>query len=69
MRTYDLSNLKVLIVEKHAPMRVMLFQVLREFGIDKIIDTPSIEDGFEAFIESKPDLVLIDWAPDFDGLR
>ncbi|MEE9317460.1 MAG: response regulator [Rhodospirillales bacterium] len=68
MRTYDLSKLKVLIVEKHAPMRVMLFQVLREFGIDKIIDTPSIEDGFEAFIESKPDLVMIDWAPDFDGL-
>ncbi len=68
MQTYNLSNLKVLIVEKHAPMRVMLRQVLREFGIDQIFDAPTIEGGFEAFIESKPDLVLIDWAPDFDGL-
>lgn len=68
MQKYNLSKLKVLIVEKHTPMRVMLRQVLYEFGIDEIFDASTIEGGFEAFTESKPDLVLIDWAPDFDGL-
>ncbi len=68
MRTYDLSNLKVLIVEKHPPMRIMLRQVLREFGIMETEDASTPEIGFEVFNEQKPDLVLCDWAPDFDGL-
>ena len=68
MRNYDLSNLKMLIVEKHPPMRVMLRQVLREFGITKVEEASTPEAGFETFNEQKPDLVLCDWSPDFDGL-
>lgn len=58
----------MLIVEKHLPMRTMLRQVLREFGVENIYDAPTPELGFEEFNESGPDLVLIDWTPDFDGL-
>ncbi len=68
MQTDALSNLKVLIVEKYPPIRVMLRRVLREFGIEKIEDAPTPEDGFEVFNKQKPDLVLCDWAPNFDGL-
>lgn len=68
MISYDLSNLKVLIVEKQAPMRTMLRQVLREFGVGGIFDASSPKDGFDEFNQTRPDLVLTDWAPDFDGL-
>jgi len=69
MINYDLTNLHVLIVEKHAPMRAMLREVLRQFGIEKIDHATTPEAGFEVFNEMKPDLVLADWAPDFDGVE
>ncbi len=68
MNMYDLSQISVLIVEKHPPMRTMLRQVLKEFGIDNVYDAPTPERGFEEFNQSKPDLVLVDWTPNFDGL-
>ena len=67
-KAYDLSKLEVLVVEKQAPMRALLRQVLREFSITKIEDAYNPEHGFEVFNELSPDLVLVDWAPDFDGL-
>jgi hypothetical protein len=31
--------------------------------------TPSLQiKGFEKFNEKEPNIVLIDWAPDFDGI-
>jgi len=68
MKTYNLSQLAVLIVEKHPPMRTMLRQVLYEFGVENIYDASTPELGFEVFNGHEPDLVLIDWTPDFDGL-
>ncbi len=68
MKTYNLSQISVLVVEKHPPMRTMLRQVLKEFGVENVYDAPTPELGFEEFNEIKPDLVLVDWAPDFDGL-
>ena len=68
MKMYDLSQISVLIVEKHPPMRTMLRQILHEFGIGNVYDASTPELGFEEFNESEPDLVLVDWAPDFDGL-
>lgn len=68
MNLYDLSKLKMLIVEKQAPMCAMLRQILRELGVGEVFDATSPEIGYEEFNNSKPDLVLTDWAPDFDGL-
>ena len=68
MKKYNLTRISVLIVEKHPPMRTMLRQILKEFGVEKVYDTSTPEQGFEEFNESEPDLVLVDWAPDFDGL-
>ena len=69
MKNYDLSKIGVLVVEKQAPMRTLLRQVLREFGVEKIEDAMTPEVGFERFNETTPDLVMVDWAPDFDGLK
>lgn len=68
MEKYDLSSLKVLITERQAPMRTLIRQVLREFGILDTFEAASPEDGFEVFNQETPDLVLCDWAPNFDGL-
>ena len=68
MKPYNLTQISVLIVEKHPPMRTMLRQVLHELGVENIFDASPPELGFEEFNDRKPDLVLIDWAPDFDGL-
>ncbi len=68
MKNFDLTQLSVLIVEKHPPMRSMLRGILRELGVRKTHDTATPEAGFEAFNEKEPDLILIDWAPDFDGI-
>ncbi len=69
MNNYDLSKIRVLVVEKQAPMRTLLRQVLREFGVKNVDDAMTPEDGFECFNQTTPDLVLVDWAPDFDGLK
>lgn len=69
MQFYDLSKIQVLVAEKQAPMRTMLRQVLRELGVEVIHDAANPEDAFDLFNEVEPDLVLADWAPDFDGLK
>jgi len=68
MKNYNLTQLSVLVVEKHHPMRAMLRAILRELGVKNIFDTATPETGFEEFNHKGPDLVLIDWAPDFDGI-
>ncbi len=68
MKNLDLTQLSVLVVEKHPPMRSMFRGILRELGIRKIDDAASPETGFEEFNRRAPDLVLVDWSPGFDGI-
>jgi len=57
-----------LVVEKHHPMRSVLRGILRELGLKKIDDVVSTESGFEEFNKKEPDIVLVDWALNFDGI-
>ena len=66
---YDISGLRVLTVDKHAAIRTLLQNILREFGLREISEATSPEQGFETFNATNPDLVLTDWAPNFDGLN
>ena len=68
MENYDLTQLSFLIVEKHLPMSSMLRGMLRELGVSNVYDAFSPEAGFEEFNHHLPDVVLVDWAPGFDGL-
>ena len=69
MESYDLSNLTVLIVDKYAPMRTLFRQVMRQFGIPHVFDAGDPETGYEKNNDHRPDILFIDWAPDFDGLN
>jgi two-component system, chemotaxis family, chemotaxis protein CheY len=68
MISYDLSNISVLIVEKHSHMRTILRQVLRQFGVPNVFDASEPAIGFQRYKDFYPDIVLLDWGPDFDGL-
>lgn len=68
MKSYDLSHINVLLVEKHGYMRRLLRDVLRQFGIRDIRDCDNPEQAFEMFKERQADLVMTDWAPGLDGI-
>ena len=46
----------------------MLRGILRELGITNVYDASNPEAGFEEFNLQLPDVVLVDWSPDFDGI-
>ncbi|MBT3305457.1 MAG: response regulator [Alphaproteobacteria bacterium] len=56
---------------RHATSAVFL---TRRYGrlwrvrVTEVVDSASPEDGFEKFNKTSPDLILVDWGPDFDGL-
>ena len=68
MENYNLTELAILIVEKRSTMVTMLRGILRELGVRQIYGVSDPEAGFEEFNQKQPDIVLIDWAPGFDGL-
>ena len=68
MDNYNLTQLSVLTVENHPHFSSMLRGILRELGVTNVYDASTPERGFEEFILQVPDVVLVDWSPDFDGL-
>ena len=68
MKSYDLSQLNIMVLEKHVLVRRLLTDVFSEFGVARVFSTPDPADAFEYFCERKPDIVLCDWTPDLDGI-
>lgn len=68
MPEYDLTRLRVLVVDKHPGMRHLVRDILRELGVYNIRLTGTPAEAFEVFKEFNADLILTDWAPDLDGL-
>ena len=69
MKNYDLSALTVLVAEKNSFLRRTIKSVLRTFKVGHIIDAGPIDDAWASFQNSTPDIVFIDWGPDYDGLQ
>jgi len=65
---YDLSKLVILIAEKHPAMKTIIREVLHKFGVRNIYEESTPEAAFESFCSINPDLVTIDWGPEFDGV-
>lgn len=68
MPEYNLTRLRVLVVDKHQGMRHLVRDILRELGVYNIRLTSTPAEAFEMFKEFNADLILTDWAPDLDGL-
>jgi len=68
VNTYNLSNLDVLIVERHGYMRRVMRDILHALGVDKIRQTADIDEAYDLFQENPADLILTDWSPAVDGM-
>ncbi len=68
MKSYDLSKLNILVLEKHLLIRKLLTDVFSEFGVASVFTTPDPEKAFDYHCTMEPDLVLCDWTPDLDGM-
>ncbi len=68
-RPLNLASLSVLIIDDQPFFRVMLSEVLRSFGVQKIAVAADGEDGFSTFLDVQPDIVITDWMmPKLDGI-
>lgn len=68
MQAYNLSNLTILVLEKHLLIRQLLTDVFEEFGVANELSTGDPEVAFDMFMTNPVDLVLSDWTPDLDGM-
>ena len=67
VKSYDLSSLRVLVLEQHQLMRRVLADILKEFGVSKVdtVDTDVL--AWDMFNTNHYDLLLVDWAPALNG--
>lgn len=69
MKSYNLAQLRVLILEENPFMRRLLRLILRELGIRNVSEADNPEIAFRILKENKIDLVFSDWAPGLDALK
>jgi len=59
--SYQLNNLKVLVVEDNMPMLELAKSLLMTFGVVQIFTARSGEEGFQVCCDENPDLIIADW--------
>lgn len=65
---YNLSHLKVLVVERHQFMRRMLRDIFKQLGITQTIICGDAASGWKAFQDQDVDVLFCDWSPGLDGI-
>jgi len=68
MKAYDISQLNILVLEKHLLIRNLLTEVFREFGVPSVHSTPDPEKAWKVFENFPVDIVFCDWCDELDGL-
>lgn len=68
MKHCNLSNLDVLIVERHGHIRRIIRDILQTLGIRKIHEAAGEAEALDIFEEESIDMVLTDWSPSVDGI-
>ncbi len=70
MENFDLTNLKIMIVDDYAPMRRLLFSILRELGINSLTQANNGQHALEELNKAEPDLIITDALMEpMDGLE
>ena len=65
-----LKNLRFLVIDDHAQLRLMLQIILRSLGARDILEAPDGREGLKLTQESQPDIVIADWAMEpMDGFE
>ncbi|OFX13368.1 MAG: hypothetical protein A2516_09685 [Alphaproteobacteria bacterium RIFOXYD12_FULL_60_8] len=68
LKSYDLSHIRVLILDRQMFMRRLIVDVLRQFGVIEVLQADTVEKGFDMVRNSNPDVIFSDWAPGLDGI-
>ncbi len=58
---YNLSDLRVLVIEDNQPMLDIIRSILFAFGVGEVYGVRNGETGFKLYCEIDPDLVICDW--------
>ena len=69
MKSFDVSKLNILVLEKHLLVRRLLTDVFSEFGIATVFSTAEPGEAYQYYTENEPDIVLCDWTPDLNGIE
>ena len=66
---YDLTKVRILIVEDMQPMLQLTISILNMFGFKNVHGAKSVEEGIRLFIQHNHDLIVTDWLMEpHDGL-
>ena len=68
MKSYDLSELNILVLEKNVLLRRLLTDVFSEFGVPTVFSTHDPLEAYNYFCNSAPDIIFCDCTPDLDGM-
>ncbi len=69
MQSYDLTQLSILVLEKHLLIRRLLTDVFSEFGVPTVQSTPDPEVAWDMFSRVPTDIILCDWTEALDGMK
>lgn len=58
---YQFYRISVLVVEDNQPMLEITKALLITFGVGEVITAQNGEEGFRAFCEHNPDIIIADW--------
>lgn len=67
--SYNIENITVLVVDGHEQIRIMIRDVLRKFNIRTVMEATTIEEGYNKICDANPDVIFVDWTPEFDGIN
>lgn len=66
---YDLTHVRLLIVEDMQPMLALTTSILTMFGFKNVHGAKNVEEGYKQFCQYNHDLVITDWLMEpLDGL-
>ncbi len=68
MQAYDLTQLSILVLEKHLLIRKLLTDVFGEFGVPTVQSTGDPSIAWDMFRQSPTDIILSDWTEGLDGM-
>ena len=67
---YDFKTARVLIVDDMQPMLSLVLSILKVFGFKDVHIAHDAEEGFRAFCQINPDIVITDWMMEpYDGVE
>ncbi len=69
MKTYDISGLNILVLEKHVLIRKLLTDVFKQFGVPTVHSTSNLQTAWQIFNSMPVDVILCDWCAELNGME